>query len=434
MIWATSSAFAHIGVLYNATPDDWCDTLALTIGGDIVLLAPGDYVGPCTVPGTVNPVYPGDFTAVQAEDPFNQPRMLWDGASDHILDVTGTHVLVGLMTFPDVPAGVTGIRVRDGDTLWTRYLTFEQVAGTAIAYPSDVGDGRVSEVAVLGGGGTGIDIACSGCAAEVSYNLLLGLGTGARFGVGASGWLHDNIVGEGATALVFDGGAAASTTIEQNLWAGDVGARVAGPALVRNNYLVGGVLGVDVGSGVTLTGNTVASPMAWQVAPGSEVRNNAVDGPLTPVEPGTDGGGNVGCESGCFVDPVGWDWYPLTDWEGVADPELTGDYCGHARGETPTSGAMERIGPVGVGPLTLVSKWDFDCRYDEEPTGTVPGGTTEPVPTVPDDTGLPWDSGQIREPKGDGDKGCGCGGGAAGAGLALLALHSLRRRPSRVRS
>ena len=41
---------AHVPVIYVTNPsEDWCGVIAGTLGGDIVMLEPGRYRGPCSI-------------------------------------------------------------------------------------------------------------------------------------------------------------------------------------------------------------------------------------------------------------------------------------------------------------------------------------------------------------------------------------------------
>ncbi len=419
MWWLSGLASAHIPVFIYTGPDqDWCGAYASALQGDIVLLEPGDYTGPCDLTGKEpDPAYPSEFTQLAARDLNYRPRFHSDGMSPYILSMTGEQAQVAYLDFPDVPAGVTAIEVRDTRLFWLLDLTFSGVAGTAVQTFGTADNFRIEQLAVHGVGGTGFALGCPGCATTslVVHDVLLqGLTTGIQ--VDGDGSLAE-IISDGGTALDLTG----DLLVEESAVRGDIVLR--SPVTLQSNIVVGTLTAAAGASGAKLYGNTLyraeGSPLVlddWGA--GSVLQNNAISDAI-PTEVGASG--NVACTADeCWRNAAISDFYPrgsghLPDGSVPPDPGTQfADWCGYARQSPVTVGGLELLGEP-IAPIRFdVAKTFGSCSAVAETTGT-------PATEGPGDTAA-------SDPISAGDRtGCGCAarpGPAPLSGLltALLVL------------
>lgn len=402
-LFGTGPAAAHPVNTYVLGPDDdWCAFIdEAWAGGDLILLEPGDYVGPCTIEGKP-PQEPEETTTIQSLDTTNPARFLHDGAADHVLRITGEHVALYALVFEGVPEGVDAVRVEgSGTRYWARLNTFRDVAGTAFRAVSGHGvrlrDTRFERVT-----GAPVVFGCEGGGCPVEDLMLAGNlfdgASGAVIHPDAWGLVSDNIGADLAAPGLVYAGSGGPGVVEGNLLVGDEVLVVSSSgALVRNNVLVGHVRAVGA---VDLLGNSLLG----EVEPGAgRFEGNAVLGPL-PAE----GAGNVACAAAedCWIDAAAWDFRPVEDGPlvraGVVRPELALDFCGSERPSPPDAGALQFT--RGGHPLVLELKSHQTCA-----------GVVDEVP----------------DPSGEEvDEGCGCAtpGPRAGFGPLLLLLAVVRRR------
>ncbi len=426
MWWLSALASAHIPVIVNTGPDqDWCGAFESALQGDLLLLDPGDYTGPCTLVGKPpDPAYPTEYSVFAARLSEDRPRFHWDGISSAILTVEGEQTQVAWLEFPDVPKGVTAVEIHDSRALWLLDNGFRSVAGTAIAtVGAPIRDLRVSEIEVVGGGGTGLSIEGSGFLLEDI--LVNGLQLGVR------------VVGEGAVAeVVSDTGigldlAGSPLTVKQSAIRGQVIVRDA--VTLESNVVIGQL--TTEGGGARLYGNTFYEPKlpplvltAWTAA--SVLQDNALSGPIPEVAGAS---GNVACPDAeaCWRDPSGFDLYPVAGGPlttGTVPPDegvLYADWCGFARQDPITAGAFEALG-APIAPIDFdTSKSYASCAAVAEVDSAGPADTGEAP-----DTG----NGPATPPGSEpGRSGCGCatawrpGWPALPGGLVAAAVLGNRR-------
>jgi len=411
---ASSPAQAHIPVIYTATPDDdWCGIIAGALGGDYIMLTPGDYVGPCDITGLVSKPE-GEVTIVQSFDADDPARMVHDGASDYILRIDGPGVLNLLqLTFGPVPAGVDAVRIGDGNDMMVRYSRFEGGEGRGVVQDGDVELLRVLDNWFEAPLGDAAVVGCAGCVLGdfgVEGNVIVG-GAGAL--VVASdvpGDVADNTVADHeGTPLQVE---AAAAEVRRNYVEG---AAAIEAAIVANNIITGeATLSAEQVLHNTLTGSV-------DVSGSQDVSANATLG----VDLGP---GNVVCDEDCFVDLAGRDYFPppgsplrqAAAWTSAAPT----DFCANARTDPTAAGAVEGEGGEGFGPVEITYRSLADCTVLPATTST--GETADSgSPTV--DSGLSRDL-QVVDDGG----GCGCAGAPWPTGVlwwvGLLALA--RRRTS----
>lgn len=396
-------AAAHPVNTYVLGPDDdWCSFIdEAWAGGDLILLEPGAYLGPCTIDGKP-PQEPEETTTIQSLDTTNPAIFLHDGVADHVLRITGEHVALYALVFEGVPEGVDAVRVEgSGTRYWARLNTFRDVAGTAFRAVSGEGvrlrDTRFERVT-----GAPAVFGCEGGGCPVGDLMLMGNlfdgASGAVVHPDAWGLVSDNIGADlEAPGLVY-AGSGGPGIVEGNLLVGDAPLVVSSSAIVRNNIVVGGL---RVEGAVDLLGNSLLGPV--EVGSG-RFDGNAVLGPL-PAE----GEGNVACDDAadCWTDADAWDFRPREGGPlvraGADLADLPLDFCGSERPSPPDAGALQFT--RGGQPLALDLKIHQTCA-----------GALDDAPAPVDEE--------------DGPGGCGCAtpGPPAGPATLLLLLAAIRRR------
>lgn len=397
MLWLLSSiASAHIPVIYIVGPDDdWCTAIDDALGGDVIMLLPGDYTGACDIVAEgSDPV--GEMTSVQSFDASAPARFVHDGVSDHILSVSGVMLTLLQVDFGELPAGVTGVEVREGDDLTVRYCTFEGGDGAGIVQTAPVSTLRVLDNRFVGFEGVGIDLGCDG-SCGIDDLLLAG-----------------NVVDGGAAALrVRTSGEA--EVVDNNAFsaAGTVLDVIAPAAVVSRNHIDGAVRAEVLRFDSNIVRGDLAGTgeLAFSTLLGGVDWTGSVEGNASVA---TDlGEGNVRCDAACFVDLEGGDFFPA---EGsplrravARRDDVTVDWCDNLRRNPASAGAVEGLGITSFGPVVDDYKALQDCRVSDDTTTT---GTADPTGDTAD-PGAPVDEAG----------GCGCTAGPEPAGVgALLAL------------
>ncbi len=469
LAWVTL-ALAHVPELFvtNAA-EDWCRVIDDAQTGDIIMLEPGEYRGPCTIDGNP-PDYETEVLTVQAFDLYNPPVFV-AGDGDFVLELTGQDVMLSALVFDGTPEGVSAVSVEAFDST-VRFCTFLNTDGTAVEAGKGAARVFVNDNTFFSGGGAAVTVGCAdgGCAVEgfeFVDNLLIGVDEGFVVSPGSAGGIRDNILDAVEEGVRLAGADTSTTTIEGNLIRGNAGISVAGgPALIRNNIVVAGATALDVAltetHGVRVLGNTMIGESAMLLAGATsedEVVTNALQG-VVSIEPGPIELGNVTCDAAaanCWVAVEELDLFPATAsplrGAGVmpADGSLAADWCGRGRSDPPSAGAVEAAGELGFGPLAFDFKKAFDCTL-AEPTGETgdtgtqaSGGTTEPAGTGTSsttdsaaetdteersgDTGVSREKGRSKAP----GSACGCshdGGGGLLWVACIVVAARIRVRPS----
>ena len=442
MLWWSVLARAHTPVIYITDPgEDWCGVISTALGGDIVMLEPGTYTGPCTIEAQASDQL-GEQTIVQSFDPMDLAIIEASPGSDHILQLSGDRLVVLQLAFRDVPAGVDAIQILDIEEARVRWIEMEDSEGVGVRQLGDVGLLSISDSSFLDVARP-IEVGCPGCVLSelvIDDALLVGPQVGISVGGGGRIELLDTLVTAatdtavelgGSTDLLIDGLLLEST--------GDALALSQGPALIRNTIALapGDALSVGGPGSVRILGNTLLGGVSLSGAgAGRSLVGNALDRPLPQTDSATSH--NVVCPepSDCFTDAAAWDFYPseggLLRSGGEASDDLVADWCGHVREATPDAGALEGYSNPTIGPIPIGLKALFDCSLPGVPTGTTDTGSI-----VPDDTGpIAPDAPDAPDAPGPPDRagGCGCRSGPPARWLPLLLwLVVLGRRPRRVR-
>jgi hypothetical protein len=412
MTWfLVASAAAHIPVIYTTGPDDdWCQVIADALGGDYILLLPGDYDEACTIEGKVSDPE-GEVTIVQSFDATDPARLVHDGSSDHLLAVSGTVVTLLQLSFGEVPEGVAAVRLGEGTDLTVRYNQFAGGEGAGVVQHGDIDGLVVSDNRFDGPSGPAVDLGCDGACATGSLtldgNLVLG-GSGALVASTADEALvvDNSIFDHEGVALQLS---LPEGVIEANLVDGSADIEA---AEVVNTVITGELTGsVDL-----LRFNTLLGAVS---ATAAEARANATVA--------TDlGGDNVQCGADCFVDLEQLDLYPSVDSllraAATFDEQVRLDWCGNERRTPSSAGAVEAVGVTGFGPIQADYKALQDCRVSD-PTGTVPT-----IPSTGDTADTGGGSTTAVDDADAGGCGCSTGGSALSGGAWLGLLVGWRRR------
>ncbi|PCC68578.1 right-handed parallel beta-helix repeat-containing protein [Nannocystis exedens] len=418
--------------------DDFCAAFNAAAPGDTVVLAPGEYSGPCVLSSGGAPGMP---KTLRGADPDDHAVIVYAGQSSNVLDVLASDIVIADLTLGPSGATIDAIKIKDGSRITIQSCLFDQVGGISIAANSKDSDG----VQILGNTfldlqATGIYLGCQDgmdvCAATnvvIADNLFDGVDSSAvgyamELKLDSHGVVRDNVIHDtkgpgieiyGSTDL------ARVSVVERNLV---IGSRTAGtieigggPAVVRNNIVVGGAeAGLyvydyqnrDLVRAIHLVGNTVVGDEGpaillkeWAAGKDLELTGNAAwqsagAGPAVPAAiPGVAMAGNVDCTddpAACWLDAAARDFWPTegsplrTDGAAptLADP-LTDDFCGQPRGAVPHAGALEWTMSQGPGGLPVALKSSFPCPQDGETTGDPTGEGTTGEDTTGDPTGEP---------------------------------------------
>lgn len=419
------------------TPDDdWCGAIAAAAPGAQIDLGPGDFQGPCWIRNAVTVV-------------GHDSRVVYDGASSNVIDVDADDVALVSLAFGPTQADIDAIKIRSGARISVTGCEFVGVGGISVsANSADTEQVHLTSNTFTDLAATGVYLGChdGSCTSSdylVADNRFDGVtSTGIGYAIEAKLDSWGQIVGndirdaQGPGITVYGSAQGDVTTVEGNVVVASRQAATleigGGPALVRNNVVIGGAAGglyvYDYGDrglldDVKVLGNTLwgvgGDAIAWEAGSRLVIQGNAAgrdDGAAAlPVEThGADVEGNVDCGDGatCWRDAAGLDLWPLDDGAlvdaGVTHDDLARDLCDALRPDPPAAGALE---PDPDGVTGFAAYAEDRCPAAGE------GGDSEADPTG-----------------GAAEGGCGCGGGLdGGAGLVAIAALLARRRSDRLR-
>lgn len=441
----SAPAQAHLGEVFFLGPeDDWCAAIQSALAGDLFLMSPGEYDGPCDIEGQPE-MYAGQITMIESLDPQNPAVFNHDGVSDYIFRFTGDGVSLRYVDLMGTPSGAAAVELM-GNKHQIRGSVVGQHSGTAFRVSGDVDDLVLLENTVVDNLGTAFELGCDGCAVtnvEVMASLILNADVGLWVSGQTNLLVRDNFIDAMTTAVSATFADAPVSLVESNYLLSPAGTGLelsGGTYELRNNIVSAGTAATVIGPATDAlwVGNTLFGTQAMGLTDFGAGRssNNAVH-PAANWPAGVDGGGNTDCEdpASCWTDAGGQDFWPnegsvlISSGVESVSVELSSDWCGVPRSSIPTSGALEAIGPVGFGPIEMIGRFEMDCTIPDVPDET---GSTEPTePYEPPATTQPPTTpttSLAKEPSG-----CSQGGGGAsphgptGGGLALLFLLSLRR-------
>lgn len=380
-------------------PDaDLCSQMnSLPPGGELVL-APGDYTGPCTIR---NGGVPGAAIVIRGRDPGQRPRIIYGGRRSNVIDVRADHVIIRGLAFGPTERDVDGIRIFGREGITVEDCEFSGLGGIAVvANHVSLRGLVVRRNTVRDSDATAMYFGChdgSSCTARdfvIEENHIETvrapdpeIGYGIQVKLNSRGIVRGNVVVDtkGPAIMVYgatDLGGRPSL-VEGNVVVGSqrssgivVGG---GPLVVRNNIALGNTMagiGIeDYGRRGLLRGVVVAHNTLYRngvagimVPPTGLVDvtliNNAAQGkPGGAALPEPQAGlrllGNVDCSGlACFVDGENRDYSPMPGGPlstsaavpvGSWVPTL--DFFGASRGMPPTVGAVEHVqGPLRLAP------------------------------------------------------------------------------------
>ena len=379
------AATRHVG------PDqDWCFAANALAPGEELRLAPGEYVGSCTLASGGKAGAP---IVVRAADPAARPTLSAAGAIDNLINVTGGHVTLRELKFGPTPADVDAVRIRAGDGVTVEDCDFQQVGGIAVASNNVSTRGlTITRNEIAASRATAIYVGChdgAQCQATdvvIEGNYIHGVdapagqvGYGVQLKLNSSAIIRGNVVVDTKGPGIMIYGARTrdvGSVLEQNLVMNSrTSAGIVlggGPASVSNNIVVGGKAGIaleDYASRGLLRGILVAHNTVYGVFGGglstpllgrleAELSYNAshsVAGPALPApRPGLRSFGNVDCRlSACFVEPLMLKFGPRPGSLLVARSPVGGhtpavDYFGLPRPPLAAVGAVDESGRDGV--------------------------------------------------------------------------------------
>jgi len=439
-MWWMAVSVAVAATVEIAPGEDWCSAANSAAAGDEIVLGDGEHAGPCTLRA--------DGITVRGDG--STPTIVYPGASSNVIDVEASDLTLSDLRFGPTQPNIDAVKIKSGDGVRIAGCVFERVGGISIAANSsdsvgmEIVDNHFDDLQA-----TGIYLGChdGSCRAVdflIADNLIdgvvsSGVGYGMETKLNSAGVIRDNVIHDtqgpgievyGAEALD------AVTVVERNYVVGSTNNGAleigGGPAVVRNNIVVGGnaagIYAYDYGGRglqreVQILGNTVIGTVgeairvsSWGAGNGLVIANNAAwqasgYGPALPSDlPGVDMTANTTCDGSCWVDASAGDYTPVGLGPGASGYDMAVDFCGALRADPPLQGAVELDGP---GVLSIDFKAGFDCAD--------PGGTT---PTGPTGDGDDDDAG---EPSGDDldaadSGGCGCVTGTGPVGWFALVL------------
>jgi hypothetical protein len=369
---------------------DWCAAANALAPGDELRLAPGEYVGSCTIRsgGTA-----GAPVVVRAADPAARPRLIARGTADNLINVATGHVTLRELSFGPTPTDVDAVRIKAGDAVAVEDCEFHEVGGIAIASTTISTRGlTITGNEIVMSRATAIYVGChdgSHCQATdvvIEGNYIRGvdapvgqIGYGIQVKLNSSAIIRGNVVADTKGPGIMVYGARSRevvNVVEQNLVMNSrtsAGIVVGGgPATVVNNIVVGGKAGIaleDYASRALLRGVVVAHNTVYGVLGGgigtpssgrleAELIYNAshsvAGAALPPPTSGLKTYGNVDCQlSSCFVDPLMLNFGPRPGSLLPARAPVGGhtpavDFFGFRRPPLAAVGAIDEDGRNGV--------------------------------------------------------------------------------------
>ena len=379
-------------------PDaDLCGEIRAMQPGEELVLAPGDYQGPCSIR---NGGDPGAPLVIRAADPTRRPRIVYDGRASNVFEVRASHVTIRGLEFGPTKQDVDAVRIYKANGVTVEDCNFTQLGGIAVvANNSSVRGLVVRRNVIRNSTATAMYFGChdgAGCIIRglaIEGNFIEGInapdpeiGYGIEVKLNSSAIIRGNTVikTKGPGIMVYGSEDLTTTSlVERNVTIASrhsAGILIGGgPVIVRNNITVsndeGGIALQDYKNrkllrGVIIVGNTgYRNRLGGVSVPETGVSdviivNNAADpGDAPRAYPGLQNGlrlgGNVDCSMMlCFANPAQYDFSPnaasFLRAAGVAWGEAwmpREDYFGARRANPPTVGAIERpAGPLKLTP------------------------------------------------------------------------------------
>lgn len=379
-------------------PDaDLCGEIRAVQPGEELVLAPGDYQGPCAIR---NGGEAGAPLVIRAADPTRRPRIVYSGRASNVIEVRASHVTLRGLEFGPTQQDVDAVRIFKANGVTVEDCQFTQLGGIAVvANHSSVRSLVVRRNVIRSSTSTAMYFGCHdgiGCIVSgllVEGNFIEGItapeseiGYGIQVKLNSSAIIRDNTVirTKGPGIMVFGSkDLTTSSLVERNVTISSrhsAGILIGGgPVIVRNNISIsndeGGITLQDYQQrgllrGIIIVGNTgYANELGGVTVPetgfsGVIIVNNAADAGKAPKafpkpQNGLRLAGNVDCSMMlCFANPAQSDFSPnaasFLRGAGVSWGEAwmpREDYFGAPRADPPTVGAIEKPArPIGLTP------------------------------------------------------------------------------------
>jgi hypothetical protein len=377
-------------------PDaDLCTEIRAVQPGEELVLAPGEYQGPCAIR---NGGEPGAPLVIRAADPTRRPRIVYAGRASNVFEIRASHVIIRGLEFGPTLQDVDAVRIFKANGVTVEDCHFNQLGGIAVvANHSNVRGLVVRRNVIRNSTATAMYFGChdgAGCVVSglvVEGNFIESINApDPEIGYGIQVKLNSSAIIRGNTIIKTKGPGimvygsedlTVSSLVERNVTNNSrhsAGILVGGgPVIIRNNIAAsndeGGISLQDYKNrrllrGVIIVGNTGYNNRLGGVTvpetgmSGVIIINNASDaGSAARAYPALQAGlrvaGNVDCSMMlCFANPAQYDFSPnaasFLKGAGVVwlEPWMPReDYFGQRRASPPTVGAIERP----AGPLTL---------------------------------------------------------------------------------
>lgn len=385
------------GGIETSPEADLCSQINNLPPGTELVLAPGDYTGPCTIR---NGGAPGAPIVIRGRDLAQRPRIVYGGRRSNIIDVRADHVTIRGLAFGPTERNVDGIRIFGREGITVEDCEFSGLGGIAVVANHFSNRGLVvrrntvrdsDATAMYFGCHDGLSCAVTDFVIEENHIQTVRapdpeIGYGIQVKLNSHGVVRANVVldtkgpgimlygatDHGRPALV-EGNTVVGSQRSSGIVIGG------GPMVVRNNIALGNTMGgiaiEDYGRrgllrGVVVAHNTlyrngiagIMVPPAGLIDVG--VINNAAQAKpggaaLPEPQPGLRLIGNVDCGPlACFVDGESHDFSPMPGGPlsstaavlvGPWVPAL--DFFGAPRAIPSSVGAVEhRQGPIQLAP------------------------------------------------------------------------------------
>jgi hypothetical protein len=385
------------GGIETSPEADLCGQINSLPPGAELVLAPGDYTGPCTIR---NGGAPGAPIVIRGRDLTQRPRMVYGGRRSNVIDVRADHVTIRGLAFGPTEREVDGIRIFGREGIIVEDCEFSGLGGIAVVANHFSNRGLVvRRNTVRDSDATAMYFGChdgAGCTVTdfvIEDNHIQTvrapdpeIGYGIQVKLNSWGVVRGNVVLDTKGPGIMLYGATdptRSSLVEGNIVVGSQGSSGlvvgGGPIMVRNNIALGNTMaGIGIEDygrrgllrGVRVAHNTLyRNGVAGIMVPATGLLdialvNNAAQAKpggtaLPEPQPGLRLIGNVDCGPlACFVDGESHDFSPMPGGPlstsaavplGPWVPTL--DYFGAPRGMPPTVGAVEHVqGPIRLAP------------------------------------------------------------------------------------
>ena len=379
-------------------PDaDLCGEIRAVQPGEELVLAPGEYQGPCTIR---NGGDPGAPLVIRAADPTRRPRIVYAGRASNVFDVRASHVTIRGLEFGPTLQDVDAVRIYKANGVTVEDRHFNQLGGIAVVANHSSVRGLVvrrnvirnsTATAMYFGCHDGAECVVTGLVVEGNFIESINapdpeIGYGIQVKLNSSAIIRGNTIikTKGPGIMIYGSeDLTVSSLVERNVTTNSrhsAGILVGGgPVIIRNNIATsndeGGISLQDYKNrkllrGVIIVGNTGYNNRLGGVTvpetgvSGVIIVNNAADPGTAPkaypgAQPGLRMAGNVDCSMTlCFANPTQYDFSPnaasFLRGAGVpwSEPWMPReDYFGVRRATPPTVGAIEKPArPLALTP------------------------------------------------------------------------------------